>query len=126
MRLAEHLRVRRVRDLAVERDDVAAIVAERGDRLAVGLAGGDLLADVPARQLAAGDVEDVRLAAAVGGRGDLDRELAVAAELLDRGVGVLERLAVLAGLVLDALTPLPFLVRATITVGLPVVSRASV
>ena len=47
VRLAEHLRVRRVRDLAVDRHDVAVDRAERGDRLAVGLAGRDLLAERP-------------------------------------------------------------------------------
>src|SRR3954453_13893095 len=108
MRLAEHLRVRRVRDLAVERADVAAHGAERRDRVAVGLAGGDLLAEVPARQLAAVDVELVRLRVALGRR-DVDGELAVAPELFDRLVGVLERLAVLAGLVLDRLDALALL-----------------
>ena len=43
------------------------------------------------------------------GLGDLDLEVAVAAELLDRGVGVVERLAVLAGQVLDRLDALALL-----------------
>ena len=38
MRVAEDLGVGRVRDLAVERDDVAPLAAERRERLAVGLA----------------------------------------------------------------------------------------
>ena len=60
VRLAEQLGVRRVRHLAVERDDVAAHRAERGQRLAVGLARRLLLADLVRRQLAAGRVEGVR------------------------------------------------------------------
>ncbi len=43
------------------------------------------------------------------GRGDLDREVALAAELLDRRLGLVERLAVLAGLVLDGLDALALL-----------------
>src|SRR5436190_711976 len=54
------------------------------------------------------DVELVRLRVALGRR-DVDGELAVAAELLDRPVRVLERLAVLAGLVLDGLHALALL-----------------
>ena len=108
MRLAEHLGVGRVRDLAVDRHDVAAHRAEGRDRVAVGLARRNLLAEVPGRQLAALDLELVRLAVALG-RADVDGELAVAAELLDRGVGVLDRLAVLAGEVLDRLDALALL-----------------
>src|SRR5829696_9764388 len=99
VRLAEHLRVSRVRDLAVERDHVAAHAAERGERLPVRLARGLLLADFPARQLAAAGAELVRIAAL--GRRDPHRDVALAAELRDRGLGIVERLAVLAGLVLD-------------------------
>ena len=108
MCLAEHLGVRRVRHLAVERDDVRAHRAERRDGVAVGLARRDLLAEVPGRQLPALRLEDVRLAVALR-RADVDGELAVAAELLDRALGVLERLAVLAGLVLDRLDALALL-----------------
>ena len=61
--LAEVLGVRRVGDLAVERHDVAAARAERGQRLAVGLAGGDLLAELPRRQLGVRGLEAVPLAA---------------------------------------------------------------
>ena len=64
---------------------------------------------VPRRQLAAGHVERVRLAAAVVGLGDVDREVALAAELLDRRLRVLDRLAVLAGQVLDRLDALALL-----------------
>ena len=51
----------------------------------------------------------MRVAPAVGGLGDLDREVAHAAELLDRGVGILDRLAVLAGQILDRLDALALL-----------------
>ena len=54
--------MRRVRDLAVERDDVAADVRQRRDRLAVRLARRDLLAELVRRQLAARRLERVRLA----------------------------------------------------------------
>ena len=48
---ANDLGVGRVAHLAVERDDVAAGGAERGQRVAVGLARRDLLAELVARQL---------------------------------------------------------------------------
>ena len=108
VRLAEVLGVRRVRDLAVERDDVAADVGQRGDRLAVGLAGGDLVAELVGRQRAAGRLEDVRLAGLAACATSTD-QVALAAELRDRRLGVVERLAVLAGLVLDRLDALALL-----------------
>jgi hypothetical protein len=115
--------VRRVGDLAVERHHVAADAAERGQRLAVGLARGDLVAELVGRQLPAGRVEAVRRAP--GRLGEPDRQVALAAQLPDRLLGVVERLAVLAGLVLDRLDALAFLVRATIAVGRPSVASAS-
>src|SRR3954471_3149629 len=101
MSLAEQLGVRRVRDLAVERDDVAAARADRGQGLAVGQARGHLLAEIPRRQVAAARLERVLFAAL--GRGHLHRQLALPAELGDRLLGVVEWLAVLARLVLDRL-----------------------
>ena len=104
MRLAEDLRVGRVRDLAVERDDVLARVAERLERVAVRLARRDLVAaDLVARQLdrsaaARRDVRPLTL-----GLRDLDHDVADPAQLLDRLLGVVERLAVAAVLVLDRL-----------------------
>ena len=108
VRLAEVLRVRRVGDLAVERDHVRRrIVAERGQHLAVGLARGDRLAELPGRDARRRGCRTCRLARL--GQGDLDREVALAAELLDRRVGIVERLAVLAGQVLDRLDALALL-----------------
>jgi hypothetical protein len=52
-------------------------------------------------------------------------DAAHAAELLDGRLGMLERLAVEAVLVLDCLTPFPFSVRAITTVGFPVVDTAA-
>ena len=81
--------------------------AERGERLAVRLAGGDLLAELPGRQLAVRGLERGDLGGI--GLGDLDRQVAIAPELLDRRVRVVERLAVLAGQVLDRLDALALL-----------------
>ena len=108
VRLAEVLGVRRVRDLAVERDDVAADVGQRGDRLAVGLAGRDLVAELVA-SAARRRASRRRAACPPSGLRDVDRQVALAAELLDRRLGVVERLAVLAGLVLDRLDALALL-----------------
>ena len=66
VRLAEVLGVRRVRDLAVERDDVAADVGQRGDRLAVGLAGRDLVAELVGRQRRRPDVSNTCGVAGLG------------------------------------------------------------
>jgi hypothetical protein len=93
MGLAEQLAVRRVRDLAVDRHHVAACVAEGLQRLAVRLAGGYLVAQLEARTLTAGGREAVRLD--LLGRRERDGQIAGAAQLLDRGVGLVERLAVL-------------------------------
>ena len=100
VRLAEQLGVRRVGDLAVERDDVAAHRAERGQRLAVGLARRLLLAELPGGQLAAGrPSKHVRLAGAPGARAARCRSRSPPSSSIAAS-GVLERLAVLAGLVL--------------------------
>ena len=61
--VAEDLGEGRVRDLAVEGDDVAALAAERRQRLAVGLARRDLLARARSAASSRGSgLEDVRLA----------------------------------------------------------------
>ena len=62
MRGLEDLGEGRVRDLAVERDDVAARGAERRQRVAVRLARRDLRAELVARQLERAGLEAVRLA----------------------------------------------------------------
>ena len=105
MGLGEDLGVGRVRDLAVERDHVAARRAEGGERLAVGLPGRDLLAEVVARQLERARFELVPRGARVRLL-HLDLDVPVAAELLDDLVGVVERLAVPPVLVLDLLRAL--------------------
>ena len=99
MRLLEDLGERRVRDLPVEGDDVAAGAPERGERLAVGLAGGDLFAELVPRELELRGREPMRLAGF--GLRDLDADLATPPELGDRCLDVVERLAVEPVLVLD-------------------------
>ena len=105
---AEVLGVRRVRDLAVESDDVAAHVAERGDRLAVRLARRDLLAVLPRRQVAAGGLEAVRLRA-VASAWRRPRSGALAASAAIASSGSSSGLPCLPGWSSTALTPLPFL-----------------
>ncbi len=105
MRLAEQLGVRGVGDLAVEGDHVAAQRAERRERLAVGLAGGLLLADVPGRQRRAA-VRGERVRGAGLRRSEPHVDVALPAELGDRVLRLVERLPVLAGLVLDGLDAL--------------------
>ena len=103
MRLRELLGVGRVRDLAVERDDVAARAAERQQRVAVRLARRDLLAR--ARSVGSSSaprLEHVRLAAP-SGLWTSTTMLPLAAELRDRALRIVERLAVPAVLVLDRL-----------------------
>ena len=104
VRLLEDLGERRVAHLAVEGDHVSAGGPERRERLAVRLARRHLLAELVPRQLERPVREAVRLA---GLRlCDLDADVADAAELLDRRVGIVERLAVPAVLVLDGLDAL--------------------
>ena len=124
VRLAEEVRVRRVRHLAVERDHVAAQPAERGERLAVGLARRLLGAEVPGGQLAPGGGEAVRRAGRRGGptvtaMSRSPPSSAIAASGSSSG------LPCLPGWSSTTLTPLPFFVRATMTVGRPVVASAS-
>ena len=96
MGLGEHLREGRVRHLAVERDDVGALGAERRQRLAVGHARGDLVVRPPARPLhVVTRVEVARRVVAVGLR-HLDAQVALAAQLGDRLGRIRQRLAVLA------------------------------
>src|SRR5262245_16886985 len=104
MRLRKDLREGRVADLAVECDNVAARRTERCQRVAVRLAGGDLFADVVARQLelAARDL----VCTSRDRLGDVDLDVANAAELLDRLVRIVKRLAVPARLVFDRLDAL--------------------
>ena len=98
VRFREGLGERRVRDLAVERDDVGASGAERCERVAVGLARRDLGAELVARELErAGGWS---CGSGRFGLRDLDANVREAAELGDRCVGIVERLAVVAVLVL--------------------------
>jgi hypothetical protein len=81
--------------LGVEGDDVRSRTPDRGDRLAECVTGGDLVADLPPRQIEAvagsvGPVVELR-----GGVGP-DPEVTIGAQLGDRRVGIVERLAVLA------------------------------
>ncbi len=106
MRVAKDLGVGRVRDLAVERHHVAARVAQRLQGVAVRAPGRDLLAELPGRQLQRpAHLEAVRLAFDLGLRHVHD-DVPLAAELCDRLLGVVERLAVPARLVLDRLDAL--------------------
>ena len=99
VRLPEDVRERRVGHLAVEGDDVSACRSDRGERIAVRLAGRDLAAELVARELERARRELVRL---TGRRlPNLDPEVALAAELRDRFRRVVERLPVEAVDVLD-------------------------
>ena len=101
VRVAEDLGEGRVRHLAVERDDVSPLAAERGKRLAVGLARRDLGADLVARPVLGRRLEAVRLA--VVRLRHRDDVVADPAHLRKRLLGVLGRgrLAVPAALVLQ-------------------------
>ena len=103
-RLRELVRERRVRHLAVESDDVRPRRAECCKRVAVRLPRRDLLPDLVARKLEVGALRPV--GRGHGGLRDVDADVAHAAELRDRRLGVLERLAVEAVLVLDRLDAL--------------------
>jgi len=95
----EALGVGRVADLAVQSHDLLVDRADPGEGVAVGAAGRDLFADLVggALDLRTGDLVGLRLR----WRMHVHPQRAHAAQLLDRRVGVLERLAVLVGLVLD-------------------------
>jgi hypothetical protein len=97
MGVAEDLGVGRVRDLAVERDDVTSFAAEGGERVAVRLPGGDLGADLVRRPVDRSRLEPVGLAC--GRLRDVDDVAADAAQLLHGLLG--DGLAVPAVLVLD-------------------------
>ena len=101
VRLREGVRERRVRDLPVEDDDVPSGRAQRGQRVAVCLPGRDLAPDLVARELELAGLEAVCLARL--GLRHLDPEVSQAAELRDRILGVVERLAVEPVHVLDRL-----------------------
>ena len=101
MSLAEDLGEGRVRHLAVERDDVAPCRAHGGESFAVRLACGHVAAELVAWELERARREAVRLS---GLRfPHVDSDVALAAELGDGCVGVVERLAVEPVLVLDRL-----------------------
>ena len=105
MRVAEELGVGRVRDLAIHGDDVAAHIPEGAQRFAVCRARCDVLAAHFVRgQLPALDLERVWLVRF--GLGDVDDDVPDAPELLDRLVGMVERLSVPVELVLDLLDAL--------------------
>src|SRR5690606_16467173 len=96
VRLAEDLAVRRVAHFAVESDDIASLAAERRERLAVRLARRFLLPDLVARS---GHTpvrrEAVRLPVECR-PGHLHADGALASQLADARLRILERLAVLA------------------------------
>jgi hypothetical protein len=92
-RLRELIRVGRVRDLAVERDDAAVRLADREQRVAVRLPRRDLGTEVVRWQLESARLERVRLSVALG-LVHVDDDVALAAELRDRRLGIVERLAV--------------------------------
>ena len=81
---------------------------ERRQRLAVGQARGDLLAELPAGS-SARRRRRTGAASPPSGSATFTRQVALAAELRDRLLGVVERLAVLARLVLDGLDALALL-----------------
>ena len=125
--LGEDLGVGRVRDLAVERDDVAAAVAERLERVAVRLARRDLLAQRRRSAARASRcLEHVRLA--LGSPASRRRRVmfrmppssSIAAS------GSSSAFPCQPSLFSTAFTPLPLTVLATITVGRPFVAAASV
>ena len=102
--LREFVRVGRIAHLAVERDDAAVGLADCDKCIAVCLASRHFIADVVARQFERSRfpllrVERIRFA-------HLDDDVPFAAELGDRFLRIVERLAVPAFLVLDRLHPL--------------------
>ena len=101
VRLGEQLGERRVRNLAVERDDVGALGPERRERVAVGPPGRDLVVRAPARPLHAVTRVDLPRRTVAFGLCHLDAQRAHAAELLNRLLGVGQGLAVLALEILD-------------------------
>ena len=123
MRLRERLGERRVGDLAVEGDDVRARRAERGERIAVRLSCGHLGAELVARGARAfrapASPERSRRASATSIRTSRHPpSSAIAASGSSSG------LPWKPFTFSTAATPLPFVVRATTTVGRPVVATA--
>src|SRR5690348_17436322 len=93
MRRGEKARIRRVADLALKCDYTGVAVSERDERFAVRAPRGDRFADRPVR----GRVGIL----IVGDRGDrtlrlrgIDAQIAWAAQLVDRCLRIVERLAV--------------------------------
>src|SRR5579862_8049999 len=105
MSLREEIGSRRVGHLAVERDDVAAPAPERCQRMAVRLTRGHLVPELPAWRLRCTRLEAVRRLV-VRWRHGVNPQIAHSAELFDRLLGVIERLAMVAGLVFNLLYPL--------------------
>ena len=124
VRLAEVLGVRRVRDLAVERDDVAADVRQRRDRLAVGLAGRDLVAQLVATGSEPPGVSNTCGSPGSGLATSTSRSRSPPSSAIAAS-GSSSGLPCLPGWSSTAFTPLPFFVRATIAVGRSVVASAS-
>ncbi len=106
MGVAEDLGVGGVAHLAVERHHVSPGRAQRSQGLPVGLAGGDRLTQLVARQLEVAALEGVGRSVAPG-LGHLDPEVGVAApQLLDGLLGLADGLAVGVVLVLHRAGPL--------------------
>ena len=103
--VAEDLGEGRVRDLAVEPDDVSARLPECRERFAVRLPRGHLGPDLVPREVERPGLELVTRPGRVRLR-HVDAQIAHAAELGDRLVGVVERLTVPPVLVLDLLDAL--------------------
>ena len=124
VRLAEVLGVRGVGDLAVQGDDVAADVRQRGDRLAVGLAGRDLVARArrtAARRRASRTRAACRPRACATSTERSRSPPSSSIAPVASSIG----LPCLPGWSSTAFTPRPFIVLATIATGWPVVASAS-
>ena len=124
--LAEDLGEGGVGHLAVEGDHVAPGVAQGGQGLAVDLAGGDGAAQLVGGELElAAGLEDVGVAVGAAGLGTVavmprsPPSSSMAPSMSSRGLPWALSWSS------TAFTPLPFLVRARITVGLPVTATAS-
>lgn len=105
MFLGEEFGAGGVAHLAVQGDDVTAGGAERGERLSVGVAGGDLVPGVVAGQFEVAGADGVQHPCR-GRLLDLHVQVAHSAEFGDRLLGVRQRFAVQALAVLDGLDTL--------------------
>ena len=121
----EDLRERRVRDLAVERDDVPAPVAERLERVAVRLARRDVVADLVRRKLERAVSRTRCGSPSSSGFATSIVMLRIPPSSSIAASGSSSALPWKPSLFSTAFTPLPLIVLATITVGAPVVSSAS-